>query len=461
MYTTTLRMDSFLKKKIVYPILGLIILIHFFVITRLLFFPYQELFIYPYLTNHGFKPYSQILDQHFPGLMFFSINLNNLGMNNEFSARIWLLAVIVITQGTLFFVSSQIFKSKQRALLVNLLYLVWQPFFEGWVFWIDSFLPPILLLSLYFLYSKRMFTTGVLLGIGIIFKQTLIPLGMLVFLVVLWESKKISSVVKFLAGLFIPLGLMLVYLGYMGVIPDFWYWTVIFNLTTYAKYGTNIPTNFSFISRAGFVYLTSVFGLFGKDRRIVKLLTVFLLGSLIGILDRSDFVHLQPSLPFALIFTSIGIYQYSTKISFRLLMFVYIMIAIWWLNIFYRGHISNKVFTFDDQTKLTAQKIRHYTEPGDKIFVFGAPPILYQMTDTLPAGDVFVFQFPWFIKIAGSRLLEGIKNDLPKIIVSDTTVKIENQPITDFGKQISQYINENYQTINQIGTNSILSRKAR
>ena len=69
-------------------ILVLILITHVFILTKLVFFPYPELFIYPYLTNHGLKPYSQILDQHFPGLMFLPINFDNLGMNNEVSARI-------------------------------------------------------------------------------------------------------------------------------------------------------------------------------------------------------------------------------------------------------------------------------------------------------------------------------------------------------------------------------------
>ena len=62
------------------------------------------------------------------------------------------------------------------------------------------------------------------------------------------------------------------------------------------------------------------------------------------------------------------------------------------------------------------------------------------MSQTLPAGDIFVFQFPWFLKIAEDRILEGVKKDKPNIIVSDRTVEIEGQNITDFAKNIDQYI---------------------
>ncbi|MDO8785252.1 MAG: hypothetical protein Q7J12_03455 [Syntrophales bacterium] len=95
----------------------IVILAHIFILTRLMFFPYPELFIYPYLTNHGLKPYSQILDQHFPGLMFFPINLDNLGMNDEIIARGWSIAIIVLTHLLLYFISSKILKNNKKALL--------------------------------------------------------------------------------------------------------------------------------------------------------------------------------------------------------------------------------------------------------------------------------------------------------------------------------------------------------
>src|SRR3989338_3479932 len=76
-------------RKIIYLFLGLILLTHILILSKLIYFPYPELFIYPYLTNHGLKPYSQIIDQHFPGLMFLPLNLDNLGMTTPEIARIW------------------------------------------------------------------------------------------------------------------------------------------------------------------------------------------------------------------------------------------------------------------------------------------------------------------------------------------------------------------------------------
>ncbi|MBI2086444.1 hypothetical protein HYT74_03830 [Candidatus Daviesbacteria bacterium] len=138
-------------------VLLIIILAHIFILSKLIFFPYPELFVYPYLTNKGLLPYSQILDQHFPGLMFLPVNFDNLGMNDEVSARFWLFGIVFLTHVLLFLISKTYLGAK-RALLVNFLYLIWQPFFEGWVLWIDNFLPLFLLPFVSFVVSVHSFT---------------------------------------------------------------------------------------------------------------------------------------------------------------------------------------------------------------------------------------------------------------------------------------------------------------
>ncbi len=302
------------KNNIQYFLLGLIILAHAFLFTKLIYFPYPELFIYPYLTNHGLKPYSQILDQHFPGLMFLPINLDNLGMNTAESARRWSIGIIIFIHILLYLISYKILKSRSKALLVNCLFLLWNPFFEGWVLWIDSFLPLLLLPAFYFLYKKKLFVCGLLLGLGIVFKQTIIPLSLIIFVYLFFQTKKFSLLLPYIIGLFIPVAAMLVYLINIGVFSDFWYWTVIFNLTTYAKYGTSIPTSTGYITRILVIFLPALLLFFHKDKKLVVVIFIFLIGSLIGAFDRADFVHLQPSLPFVLLATVIGIFSFPKNI---------------------------------------------------------------------------------------------------------------------------------------------------
>ena len=155
-----------------------------------------------------------------------------------------------------------------------------------------------------------------------------------------------------------------------------------------------------------------------------------------------------------------GVYSISKTTLAKFGIFIYVVITFWWQKVFYSGHISNKVLLFDEQTKQTALKIRQYTNVGEKIFIFGAVPQLYQMSETLPAGNIFVFQFPWFLAVAEGRILEGIEKDQPKIIISDRTINIEGQAITDYAKNIDQYIQKNYKIIDQVGTTSIMNRNS-
>ncbi len=437
----------------------IIIIFHSFLLTKLIFFPYPELFIYPYLTNHGLKPYSQILDQHFPGLMFLPINFDNLGMTNPDTARIWLIVTVVITQVLIFVISKEILKSSKKALLVNILYLIWQPFFEGWVLWIDNFLPLILLPALYFILKKRLFVSGILIGLAVVFKQIMIPLALIFSFYIWWESREFKKLRVFLISLIIPISLMIIYLISIGVFNDFLYWTVIFNLTIFAKYGRGVGADLAHLSRVILVFGTAFLAIRKIKERSVQILLIFFIGSLIGLSTRFDFVHFQPALPFAVILTTLGIYSLNKKKVGPILIGVYILIALWWQNIFYKGHIGNKVFFFDEQTYKITGKIMQYTKPKDKIFVFGAVPHLYQMTQTLPAGDIFVFQFPWFFQVAQDRILAGIKQDRPNIVVVDKTVKIEDRAITEFGSNIYTYLMENYEKIDNVGDTEILRKK--
>lgn len=93
------------------------------------------------------------------------------------------------------------------------------------------------------------------------------------------------------------------------------------------------------------------------------------------------------------------------------------------------------------------------------MFVFGAAPQLYQMTNTLPAGDIFVFQFPWFLQVSEDRILDGIKKDKPKIIIADKKVEIEKWPITEFASKINGYIDMNYEILEKVDHAFILMRK--
>jgi hypothetical protein len=435
-----------------------------FLLSRITFFPYPELFVYPYLTNHGLLPYKNIFDQHFPGLMFFPINLNNLGMVTPEIARYWQYGLVIIVQILLFFIARKIFNSSKKAILVNLVFLAWQPFFEGWVLWIDSFLPLFLLPAFYFSYeawkngkAKSIFLSGLFLGIGLVFKQVVAPLAAVVFVLLFLRKRNVKDALWFLIG-FLPFPLlMLEYIVSKGIFADFWYWTVIFNLTTFAQYGKLAPT-FSELFRVSSVYGFSIFALINKKSRSLAVwIGIFALGALFSSNARFDFVHFQPSLPFICLLTVMALEFALRKAKF--LIPIYIIGSSIFLFTFYKGNLGNKVFFFGNSEKRIVMQVQKLSGPNDKIFAFGPLPHIYQMADRLPPGNVFVFQFPWFMMKAEDRVLAGLINDPPRVVIRDLTAEVDDKNLISFMPKISDYVKENYKVIDKIDSTEIMIKK--
>lgn len=450
-----------------YLILFVIILIHTLILTRLIFFPYPEFFVYPYLTNKGLIPYKQIFDQHFPGLMFLPLNFNNLGLENENIARWYLLAVVALSQILIFYITYKIFKNFKIALLSNLLYLIWQPFFEGWVLWIDTFLPLFLLPAFYLTYkvvlSKKfeggkIAAVGLLLSVALLFKQVILPLIGLVFLLLIFHQRFIKTTLFFALG-FLPIPFLICYYFYLkGALADFWYWTVTFNLTTFAKFGRKPPFLTGVIRVLG-VYSPILLLPLIKNNKLVLVLSVYILGSLTTVLARFDFVHFQPSLPFIIIAT-VAVFNklWDLKVG-KIALLGYLLVTLVWLTIFYKGHLGEKVLFFDDSTKQISSKIRQYANDGEEIYIFGAVPHLYWMSNTMPLGKIFVFQFPWFLIETEDKFLEVLQSNPPRLVVRDKSVFIEGNHIQKFAAKIDKFIQNNYETFDKVEKTEFMRRK--
>src|SRR5690349_17355980 len=101
-------------------ILVFIIVVHLLIISKLIFFPYPEMFLFPYLKNGGLNPYSQIIDQHFPGLLLLPVNFATFGMTNPEIARLWLMGIVVINQIFIYSITKRFFIKSNWAILANL-----------------------------------------------------------------------------------------------------------------------------------------------------------------------------------------------------------------------------------------------------------------------------------------------------------------------------------------------------
>lgn len=432
---------------------------HVLVLLKGFFFPYPELFVYPYLTNIGLMPYVQILDQHFPGLMFFPINLANIGFVTPDHFRVLQIGTIIALHILIYKIGFSLTDSKKTALLGNILYFIIHPFLEGNVVWIDNFIPLLLLPAFYFLAEKkRIFWAGLLLGLAILLKQVVIPTSILIFLWLWFTDKKLTR--SFFLGIAIPVTILVFYIFSKGLLNDFIYWTYTFNISTFAQMGRKYPT-FRQLLAMGVLYfpaiLVSLYGFISRKREL-SLLSLMLFGSLLFAYARFDYVHLQPSLPFAILAIVYFFGRISEKVS-KNLFILYLLPLVWLTTRFYMTSIGDKVNFFGSTEYNVADKIIELTDPGDPIFMYGTLPHMYQMTSTRPSGNIFVFHFPWFMKIAEDKVLNGLQSDPPRVVVQQKSASIDDYYLYDYMQKIEKYVSENYEKIEEVEGVEILVPK--
>jgi hypothetical protein len=445
----------------------LVVVLHIAILLDIHFFPYPELFVYPYLTAKGLVPYKQIFDQHFPGLMFFPINLYTLGMTDPLIARFWHVSVVAITHVFIFFISKKLLKLGKWSIAPNIAYAIWQPYLEGYVLWIDSF-TPLLLLPSYLLLNKsvsgkriNLFWPGLLLGLALIMKQVLIVVIAGVFIYLLVKKVKTSKIVLFSTGVAIPFIFMLLYFTKLGVLQDFYYWTVTFNLTTFSEMGRKIPTltgllKVSVVFAPALMYLTyELFWL--RDGKNI-LLFIFFITSFVFAYARFDFVHLQPSLVFAVLIYGI-VCQKISKGFVAPTATLYILFSLSLIIPFYKVAAGSDVFYYGNFENQLERVVSKYAGVNDSVFAMATTPHLYELTNTLPPGSVFAFPFPWFMVEAESSILKGMEKDPPEVIVADYHASVQGMNLVSYMPEIKAYVEENYKVVDNIQDTIILVPK--
>lgn len=447
-------------------LLVIIIAAHVLILAKMVFFPYPELFLYPYLVNHGFLPYKQIFDQHFPSILMLPINISTFGLSSPATARMFSIGLAIFTQIFLFGISRSIFKSEKKAILVNLFYFFIQPVFEGYVLWIDTFIVPVTLAAFYLLWrffeEKKLtfaFWAGLFAGLSVFIKQSMLPLAVVVGILLLVRSKSFKAATIYGAGVLVPLAVLLSWIIKNGIFADFYYWTVKFNLEVYPKMAGKFPTlkqlarGIVFFAPAALLFLTKA------RRKLVNIIAgLFLVFSLGAAGNRFELVHLQPALPFVAYLTVSFVEALGKRLRLIFLLAIFVPSA-FLVSYLLRGLISTYVYFFDETTVATANEVNELTKPGDRIFIMGSQPIIHPLADRMPAGGVFSVSLPWNMKVVEDTILVGIEKDRPAAVVRDSSAIIDGIVVLDYMRKIDKFVNANYKLAKKIGPNEILIPK--
>lgn len=450
-------------------IIFLLALLQIFLLSLIVFFPYPELFVYPYLANNGLTPYKEILDQHFPGLMFLESNLSSIGIVSVHTMRLLHLFLAGLTNILISFGVLAVTKNKFATLFASLTFLIWQITFEGYVLWIESFMAPLIVVSLALLLRIKedgkllnYALSGLLLGISLIFKQIMVPFLIIVFLYLLLSKTEIKKLIIFALFACLPGITMVVWAYRSGIWSDFWFWTVEFNLTTFSEMGRKYITlkellKFMAILAPSFLLLFDRLIMKKAERDKGFLFLSFFVGSSLFAYARFDFIHL---LPFVAIYSFyLGFECSKSGLLKKLLILSMTGFGIVYLSFFVFKYRSEKVLFFTDREMDVARAVIKYKGDSDKVFALGSSPHIYYLTDTTPSGNLFVFQFPWFMKHAQERVLKAIESDPPSVVVYDETAEVDGYKLIDYMKDIEEYVLDNYEIAEVHGSSKILIKK--
>jgi hypothetical protein len=329
-------------------------------------------------------------------------------------------------------------------------YMVWQPFFEGNQLWLDQFLPLFILPGFWFFVRNNFFISGLLLGLGVVFKQTLVPL--LVFIgFVLLVKRQFKNFLNFGIASLIPSVLMLLYFYSNGSLKDFWYWSIQFNLSTYAAQGVLMPTLNQLIKISLPFVLILVSLVVLKRQRLAWLYFGFLSFSIIGGIARFEFIHLQPAMPFFCLLLGLAFKHFDSKT--KLFWAVLTLVLAGWFYLQQDNFGTTRFFEKENQVLIS--EIIKRASPGEEIFLIGVQPHVYAFTRTIPAGRLFVFQFPWFLEKSGQRVLVGLEKSRPKLIVYDSQSQIDGQYLRNYAQYLVQYMNSHYKLVWNLGSTAI------
>ena len=432
------------KKFIPLFILFLIIGIHLLFLTQIAFWPYQEFRVYPYLTSQGFIPYKELIDQHFPGLFFFPVNLYTLGLATPLGLRMLQLVIVTITQILIYVILKKITKSSQASLFGNILFLFGQPLYEGYVLWVDSFTTPLLLASFYLLLQtedkkiilsrKSLFFSGIFLALSLLFKQPLLIIFVILLGYLLLKKVNYERIGYFILGFIMPLVYLVIYIQQLGVWKEFWYWNFTFNQTVYPKYFFRSPTykeSFFLLAIILPFFLCSLY-LFKKKNKYTLLLLAYAIPVLILLYGTWAFVHVQPFLPFAIILITLFFLSWSKRTKLLASAYLIFMLLLMLIHVYDVGNSS----TFADARYVQLiQKMEKLHVDGKSIYLDNMPAELYQLSGTVPANRLYVPNYPWYNALLEGELTESVQKNKPDVIII---------PVQSGKTQITSYIQSTY-----------------
>lgn len=275
----------------------IIFLIELLIFNTTQFTLWPEMVMYPWLANHGFLLYRDIVNPYFPLLTWILTGVTKIF---GYDTRVFIYftwGYVFITQLFFIFLVQKLYKNLKLTLLAFLLYAVTLLTFEGNSLWFDLICSLPLLLSFYFLHQRKYLLAGLFLGVGFLIKQTVI---WVIILNIFYLRKTIKNTAQVVLPIFLLLLIISLYFFQQQIFADFYYWGIKMafgGMQAHAEF-LEWPTRRNLLIMAAvFSPLIIYSGEIIKDR-VLKLTSLFFIATFLFVIPRFGYFHLAAALPF-------------------------------------------------------------------------------------------------------------------------------------------------------------------
>lgn len=387
-----------------------------------------EFTLYPYLTSHGFLPYKNIIDQHFPTLFFGPFSLPSFMTVNPWPLLGIFIFTLLLTDIFLFL--SLIRFKVHHPFIWLIFYIVSSVYFSGNILWIETIINLLISLWIFLSFSKsnsiRLFT-GIILSQIILLRPTIIPAAIFMSLG-LSLPLSASFFIGGLIGFLIP-G---IYLLYYGLINDFLRLAIVFNGQVYPRGALLLPAKRQ-IALLILWLAPTIYCLVKKQKTILLLSLVSLLAL---IYPRFGYEHLQPLFLCASLFLALNL----SKNKFLIHLMIVILFFLTILSSF--RHSYGNYFLTPNVVKIS--KIVS-SLPGGTIYLLGASDLIYPLSGKIPPNFTYLPSLPWYFSQADfvSRVIISLKDKNTPVLI-DYTATVDSYNIVDGSGPIYDFIKMNF-----------------
>lgn len=385
--------------KKIYLILIALLGLHLFLLANLRFTAWPEMLSYPYLRNHGYLLYKDMIHPY-PPILTIALSI----IYKLFGYKLIVLKLFtwltVLTNDILIFLVVRKLTGRSLLAVVGLLfYVLIQSFLEGNMLWFDLAIVPSILLATYCLLHKKYFWSGVFFGIAALTKQTAALFLILTSLFIILKNKNLKSLYYFLIGPVILVLALVVRLLTEGAVGGFLNWTLIYPF----RYWSHFPgyVQMALTGRQWLVMiLLSLPAIFLAIQKKYLLVISYYLLALILVYPRFSFFHFQLGIALAAVLSVLALAKVKSRFLISGLVAGYLVLAIVLAGQVIKRDWGKEARFWGSEDITAAGIIRNTTWPDEPVLMLGPHSGLYILADRLPPKP-WVDNYVWYLEVPG------------------------------------------------------------